>query len=1018
MNALYVFLFVTLTTFAIPAFGQSTYFVNANSTSTNQDGTSWANAFSDLHDALNAASYGDDIWVAQGSHFPSDTDRQVAFYLKSGVRLYGGFDGSETTLDQRNWKDNETILSGDIGTPGDSLDNSFTILRMNQPDTTTLLDGFILTHGNANEGMPNDTDPSSNGGAIYIGGQFSQRAYPRIFNCRFENNTALNDGGAVYIGGPFSASYAPQFSNCTFFDNQAGRHGGGVARHNSSSIERKGDFLNCTFEQNSAGSDGGGVFYFESEDIDTLDFYGCRFLNNTAIDQGGGISVWGGRFDGGSKIIMKDCEFAENMAIEGEGIDFHYVAANLLDLGLLAFDSCHFHDAQMSPRQCIYVDALNLFDTESKIKITDCKFKANSADLMIIDCYEIDSLILEGNSFEQNRFDGTGIIFSGAKSCRITHNSFVKNGPTDPSLPGGAEIFSFTFIDQVTCANNVFFDNLLSHDGLVGGTGIDTLINCLIWNRLDTNSPDIAMGGFGMSVNVYLLNSIVLVDSLFGSFETLGATHVYLENTAITSTECPVLPGPTSSFDQYPPFVMCGNGTLFAPDHLLADTAAGNYQLHLCSEARNAGINAFATLLNLTKDLEGNPRISEGTIDMGPFEALPFGLATEDLTDTSCEGDSTGTLVVDVQSGCPPFTFDLDGNVSVVDSFPLVLTGLPPGLHEAKVTDFQGRSDSFSINIQVVFPLTITALPSDVDCHTGQFADATATYSGGTGKVGYEWSTGSTSAWIINQPPGSYAITVTDALGCTAVDSFEIVIVGDIDVSGETEPISCFGETDGIITAQADDGSAPFTWLWQNGSTEMEITGLSVGDYSVTITDRLGCTGEATFDITEPLPLQLNATVTHATGMANTDGAISVTEVMGGTPGYSFEWNTGATTMSLQNLTPGDYSITVTDANGCQEVFNFTVDFEVAAKQTLDGWRLAVFPNPVPLGGQLWLQAEGTDHQKISTHMLDVMGRAIFSEKIQTGGLHYFDMPATAGIYFLVLENEKGGQTVFKVVVD
>ena len=1017
MKVIDVFLFAALFLFSIPISGQATYFVNADATSGNQDGTSWTDAFTNLHDALNAAFYGDEIWVAQGTYFPATDNRQTSFYLKNGIRLYGGFEGTETSLSQRNWKDNVTILSGDIGTPGDSLDNSFTIMQMNQPDTATLLDGFTFLHGNADGDIGDDTNRSKNGGAIYIGG-FSQMAYPRIFNCHFENNTAALDGGAVYIGGPFNASYAPQFFNCTFYGNRAGRHGGGLAKHNSSSVETKGDFLYCTFEQNFAGHDGGGIFYFESEDLDTFDLYGCKFLDNTAISQGGGISLWGGRFDGGSRMVIRNCEFDGNIAVEREGSGIHYIAANFLDVGLLHLDSCVFRNTPSTlVGECFYVDALNLFGTESKIAVTNCQFKNNATRLITIDCYDVDSLLLQGNLFENNHAEGFGIFASGAKSFHITHNAFIKNGPADPSLPTGMRLFAITLIDRVTCANNLFFDNLIVYDGLVGQTGIDTLTNCLIWNRLDTDSQDDPFGGLSTVVNVHLLNSIVIVDSLFGSFETLGATHVYLENTAITSADCPVLPGPTSMLDEYPPFVICGNGTLFAPDPLLADTANGDFGLHPCSEARNAGNNDFAVLAGLLKDMEGNLRISEGAVDLGPFETLPYGLATEDLTDTSCEGDTTGTLVVEVQSGCPPYTFDLNGNVSTVDSFPLVLTGLQPGLHKAKVTDFQGRTDSFDIIIETIFPLTITALPSDVDCHTGQFGDATAVYSGGTGKVGYEWSTGSTSAWIINQPPGEYAITVTDALGCTAVDSFEIVLVGDMDVSGYGEDISCFGEMDGIAWAEGA-GSEPFTWLWENGTTEMKISGLSDGEYAVTVTDQLGCTGETTVSIIEPDTMHLDATVTHATGATNADGAISVTDLMGGTPGYSFEWNTGDSTMSLQNLPPGEYSLTVTDANGCEEIYHFIVDFEVATKQLLNGLELTVFPNPVPIGSPLWLQTDGNGATNFLARLVDVVGREVYSENIKLAGAHRFAMPSAAGIYFLVLENEDGGQAVFKVVVD
>src|SRR5262249_54017507 len=103
----------------------TTWYVNAAATGSN-NGRSWTNADTDLQKALGSAQSGDQIWVAQGTYKPtSGTDRSLSFALKAGVAIYGGFAGGETLLSQRDFVQHVTTLSGDIGTPGDSGDNSY-----------------------------------------------------------------------------------------------------------------------------------------------------------------------------------------------------------------------------------------------------------------------------------------------------------------------------------------------------------------------------------------------------------------------------------------------------------------------------------------------------------------------------------------------------------------------------------------------------------------------------------------------------------------------------------------------------------------------------------------------------------------------------------------------------------------------------------------------------------------------------------------------------------------------------
>ncbi len=148
--------------FTIGANAQNTIYVKWDASGTG-DGTSWTNAYTSLQSAISVAMSGDAIWVAAGTYKPTDgTDRTVSFQLKNGVAVYGGFAGTETILNQRNMRDNETILSGDIGITGDNSDNTYHVVYNYEKDNTALLDGVTITGGNAN-GTYND----GSGGGIY-----------------------------------------------------------------------------------------------------------------------------------------------------------------------------------------------------------------------------------------------------------------------------------------------------------------------------------------------------------------------------------------------------------------------------------------------------------------------------------------------------------------------------------------------------------------------------------------------------------------------------------------------------------------------------------------------------------------------------------------------------------------------------------------------------------------------------------------------------------------------------------
>lgn len=274
---------------------QSILFVTENGQG---NGTSWEEA-TDLSTALDVAIVGTQIWVAQGTYTPTTTgDRNASFTINKDIKVYGGFTGNETTINQRNIRINKTVLSGEINTP-DFKDNSYTIVTIEGVSNKMILDGFTITGGTADGSTKEGSAPRC-GGAI-----FNNSSSPVISNCIFKENMA-REGGALYNLG-VAAQCNPIITNCKFLNNQADLDGGAIY-NNGKNGNCNPTLNNCTLKDNVAGY-GAGIYCNTKNGNSDVEINGCTFTDNMAYMWGGGIF---GNDKAGFTVAIEDCSFAGN----------------------------------------------------------------------------------------------------------------------------------------------------------------------------------------------------------------------------------------------------------------------------------------------------------------------------------------------------------------------------------------------------------------------------------------------------------------------------------------------------------------------------------------------------------------------------------------------------------------------------------------------------------------------------------------------------------------------------------
>jgi len=328
------------------------------------------------------------------------------------------------------------------------------------------------------------------------------------------------------------------------------------------------------------------------------------------------------------------------------------------------------------------------------------------------------------------------------------------------------------------------------------------------------------------------------------------------------------------------------------------------------------------------------------SIVVGQPEEFDYDLM--DLISVSCPGFMDGEISINPTGGNgEPYT--VDWGFAAAD--PLNLTGLAAGNYIPTITDGAGCTvEGDNVIVQEPMAITITEELTDPSCiNGGDSGSIVLTVTGGTQGAGYTYSwdgpegVGSypSTPQLTNIGPGNYFVTVTDSRGCTAVDGpYTLTDPGAIFIQLDSvRHVRCAGIAEGGIFVTTSGGAGNLMPVWKNGqgdtiNTGFDLIGLIGGNYTLCVTDAAGCSetlGPVTVD--EPQPITIDDIEIENASTSADDGEIRLIGVDGGTPAYTFNWQgpngvtqTTNSIPTISSIVPGEWRVTIVDANGCTEV--------------------------------------------------------------------------------------------------
>ncbi|HOY49466.1 MAG TPA: hypothetical protein PK281_08700 [Flavobacteriales bacterium] len=315
------------------------------------------------------------------------------------------------------------------------------------------------------------------------------------------------------------------------------------------------------------------------------------------------------------------------------------------------------------------------------------------------------------------------------------------------------------------------------------------------------------------------------------------------------------------------------------------------------------------------RDASGVQKELAATISQ-PEEIVISGI----ISNVTCNGQSNGAIDVSVLGGQGNYTYLWSNGATSQD-----LASIVQGTYSVTVKDSVGCSLQKSFSITNGSQVTMSATAVLPSC-TQSNGSIDITVSGGTEPYTYLWANGATTEDIQNLSAGIYKVIVKDGSGCSTEFTYSLRENNTLKLTSIVKQTTCLDDGSGAIDLSVTGGTAPYTYIWTNGSISEDLTNLIAGVYRVTVTDANGCSATLAISVSKKT-FQVNSQVIQPS--CNQGGSISITPGDGVAP-YTYSWDNGETGNSITDLEAGIYKVTITDATGCTRLLTYSIENPVA----------------------------------------------------------------------------------------
>ena len=552
------------------------------------------------------------------------------------------------------------------------------------------------------------------------------------------------------------------------------------------------------------------------------------------------------------------------------------------------------------------------------VTITDANGCTDTASVTITEPAALVASTTLDSNVSCNGFSDGGVTAS-ATGGTTAYTYTWSNSATTASITGViAGTYSVTITDANGCTDSASF--VISEPAvLVAATAVDNNVSCNGGN--DGEATASATGG--TTAYTYAWSTSASTATATGlSAGTFTVTVTDANGCTDTETVTITEPTPVVAAAVVDSNVSCNAGSDGgATASGSGGTGAFTYSWsNSASTASITGVAAGTYSVTIT-DANGCTDSTSVTITE-PSVVVASAVVDQNV---SCNGGNDGEATASASGGTAGYTFAWSNSATTAN-----ITGLIAGTYTVTATDANGCTDTASVTITEPAALVAsTTLDSNVSCNGFSDGGVTASATGGTTAYTYTWSNSATTASITGVIAGTYSVTITDANGCTDSASFVIsepaVLVASIVLE---DSALCAGDSSGMAIAAATGGTGPYTYNWPSGFTGIDdsLVGLPAGTYVVTIVDANGCSDSATATIEQPQVLALSIDSTVDVTCEGGSNGFAQLSGLGGTTPYSYAWPNGDTLSFSSNISGGQTTVTVTDANGCFDTITVTLN--------------------------------------------------------------------------------------------